>query len=61
MYRKPSLETLGSFRDLTRWGLTSASDGGSIFGVTVSSGCQTRLLGHTWEIGCPDPNSPSSS
>jgi hypothetical protein len=60
MYTKPSLETLGTFRDLTRWGLSSASDGGSIFGVTVSSGCSTSWGGRTWEINCP-PSGPTAS
>lgn len=55
MYQKPSIQKYGTFRELTRWGLSSASDGGSILGIG-SPGCQTDLSrwGYgTIEIGCP--------
>jgi hypothetical protein len=54
MYQKPALEKFGTFRDLTQWGLASASDGGSIFGIS-STGCSTRIGRRTFEIGCPAP------
>lgn len=59
VYQKPRMEKFGSFRELTRWGVSSASDGGSIFGIG-SPGCETNLgrLG-TIEIGCP--TSPTTS
>jgi len=57
VYQKPMIEKFGAFRELTRWGFTSASDGGSIMGVTVSDGCSTRWNGHTYNFGCPtDPS-----
>lgn len=59
MYQKPSLEKFGSFRDLTQWGFASASDGGSIFGIS-SSGCQTRIGRRTVSIGCPTTGGPST-
>ncbi|MBK7905638.1 MAG: lasso RiPP family leader peptide-containing protein [Gemmatimonadetes bacterium] len=52
MYQKPTLEKFGSFRELTQWGFASASDGGSIFGIS-SSGCSTRIRRRTVNIGCP--------
>lgn len=56
MYSKPALQKFGTFRDLTRWGLANASDGGSIFGIS-SPGCSTDLrrwgYNHTINIGCP--------
>ena len=52
-YQKPTLEKFGTFRDLTRLGFTSASDGASICGVTTSAGCVTQYDGRTYEIGCP--------
>ena len=55
MYQKPVLVRYGSFRELTRWGFSSASDGGSIFGIG-SPGCQTDLSqwgGGVYSIGCP--------
>lgn len=48
MYRKPQLEKFGTFRELTQWGLRSATDGGSIWGIG-SPGCST----FGFEIGCP--------
>lgn len=60
MYQKPSVAKLGSFRELTRWGLQAASDGGSILGIG-SPGCRTRIFGQVVEIDCPDPNAPSAS
>jgi hypothetical protein len=60
MYRKPTLETLGSFRDLTRWGFQSATDGGSIFGIG-SPGCETRIGRYTIEIGCPTDGDATTS
>lgn len=48
-YQKPLVEKFGSFRELTQLGLSSASDGASIFGI---SGCQTGPI----SLGCPtDP------
>lgn len=58
MYQKPTLEKFGSFRDLTRLGFASSTDGASIFGIG-SPGCSTTLWGRTYEIGCPD--SPTAS
>jgi len=52
MYQKPALEKFGTFRDLTQWGFASASDGGSIFGIS-SNGCSTRIGRRTLNIGCP--------
>ncbi len=55
MYIRPTLTKYGSFRELTRWGFSSASDGGSILGIG-SPGCQTNLRrwGYgTISIGCP--------
>jgi hypothetical protein len=52
MYTKPALEKFGTFRELTQWGFSSASDGGSIFGI----GCQTRIGRRRQiviSIGCP--------
>jgi hypothetical protein len=60
MYSKPRIERFGTFRDLTRWGLSSASDGGSILGIG-SPGCSTTWRGNTWEIGCPTDGGPTSS
>jgi hypothetical protein len=48
MYSKPKLERFGTFRELTQWGLQSATDGGSIFGIG-SPGCST----FGFEIDCP--------
>lgn len=53
VYQKPTVEKFGSFRELTRWGFSSASDGGSIMGVTVSVGCSTTWEGQTYNFGCP--------
>ncbi len=58
MYQKPALEKFGTFRDLTQWGFASASDGGSIFGIS-SSGCSTRIGGRTYSFGCPTSGSDS--
>lgn len=58
MYEKPLLQRFGTFRELTRWGLNSSTDGGSIFGIG-SPGCSTTIWGHTWEIGCDQ--GPSTS
>ena len=55
MYKTPKLERFGTFRELTRWGFSSASDGGSILGIG-SVGCQTDLSnwgGGTYSIKCP--------
>jgi hypothetical protein len=64
MYQKPVLERFGSFRELTQWGLSSASDGGSIFGIG-SPGCQTTIghgrRQHTYSIGCPPITTQTSS
>jgi hypothetical protein len=49
-YQKPLVEKFGTFRELTRFGISSASDGASIFGIGTSPGCDSRLLG---PIGCP--------
>ena len=51
-YQKPTLEKFGTFRDLTRLGFNSASDGASFFGV-ASPGCVTQWGTRTYEIGCP--------
>jgi len=55
VYQKPVVEKFGTFRDLTRWGFSSATDGGSIFGIG-SPGCETDLsdwgMG-TIRVGCP--------
>lgn len=62
MYQKPLLQRYGSFRELTRWGFSSATDGGSIFGIG-SPGCETDLSkwGYgTISIGCPT-DGPTSS
>ncbi len=59
MYQKPSLEKFGTFRELTQWGLASASDGGSIFGIS-SPGCETRIGRRTYSIGCPT-DTPTAS
>jgi len=59
MYQKPSLEKFGTFRDLTQWGLSNASDGGSIFGIG-SPGCTTTIGRTTYTIGCPT-DGPSAS
>lgn len=53
VYQKPTVEKFGSFRELTHWGFSSASDGGSILGVTVSIGCSTTWEGQTYNFGCP--------
>jgi len=58
-YQKPLVEKFGSFRELTRFGLASATDGASIWGIG-SPGCSTTFGGRTWEIGCPD-DGPSTS
>jgi hypothetical protein len=58
-YQKPLVEKLGSFRELTRFGLASATDGASIFGIG-SPGCSTTWLGTTYEIGCPE-DGPTTS
>ena len=60
MYQKPSLEKFGTFRDLTPWGFSSATDGGSIFGIG-SPGCQTTIRSNTYSIGCPTTDGPTSS
>ena len=52
-YQKPALEKFGTFRDLTRFGFNSASDGASILGVVTSPGCVTQWGDRTYEIGCP--------
>lgn len=52
-YQKPTLEKFGTFRDLTRLGFSSASDGASICGVTTSPGCVSVFDGRTYETGCP--------
>lgn len=50
MYSKPTVQKFGSFRELTQIGLSNASDGVSIWGI---SGCETFGV----EIGCPvDPS-----
>jgi hypothetical protein len=49
-YQKPLVEKFGTFRELTQLGISSASDGASIFGIGTSPGCESRLLG---EVGCP--------
>ena len=53
MYQKPMLEKFGTFRDLTRLGFSSASDGASIFGVATSPGCVTQWENRTFAYGCP--------
>lgn len=58
-YQKPLVEKFGSFRELTRFGLASATDGASIWGIS-SPGCSTTIGRRTWEIGCPD-DGPSTS
>lgn len=57
-YQKPVVEKFGTFRELTRWGLQSASDGGSIFGIG-SPGCSTTIGTKTYEIGCPTDTTAS--
>lgn len=52
-YQKPVVQKFGTFRELTRWGMASASDGGSFFGIATSPGCETQWGGKTYEIGCP--------
>lgn len=47
-YQKPAVEKFGTFRELTQLGLSSASDGASIFGIG-SPGCQTGPI----SLGCP--------
>ena len=55
-YQKPALEKFGTFRDLTRLGLRSASDGASILGDVTSDGCRTGSGPTAVRIGCPsDP------
>lgn len=51
-YQKPTVEKFGAFRDLTLLGLSSSTDGASIFGVT-SPGCSTTWRGTEYRIGCP--------
>lgn len=61
MYQKPVVEKFGTFRDLTRWGFSSASDGGSILGIG-SPGCETDLSRWGYgviEIGCPSGTTAS--
>jgi hypothetical protein len=59
VYEKPSLQRFGTFRDLTRWGFASASDGGSILGIS-SPGCETDTgQWGVYRIGCP--TTPSTS
>ncbi|MBL8998678.1 MAG: lasso RiPP family leader peptide-containing protein [Gemmatimonadales bacterium] len=61
-YHRPKLERFGSFRELTKWGLASASDGGSILG-NASPGCQTDLSrwGYgTISIDCPTGQASAS-
>ena len=56
MYQKPKLERFGTFRELTRLGLSNASDGASILGVVTSPGCYSdfRDYGYgEYSIGCP--------
>lgn len=48
MYAKPKLERFGTFRELTQWGMYSASDGGAIFGI----GCKTDIGDYTLALGC---------
>lgn len=57
MYAKPTLSRFGTFRDLTQWGLASASDGGAIFGI---SGCKTEIGPYTLSIGCDSDGNTSS-
>ncbi len=63
-YQKPTLQRFGHFRDLTRLGFSSASDGFSIIGIGTSPGCETSVnwnnRTYTWEIGCP-VDGPSTS
>ncbi len=64
MYTKPTLERYGRFRDLTRLGLASATDGFSILGIGSSPGCETtwsyRGRTGTIEIGCPSDDVSTS-
>lgn len=53
MYQKPTLQRFGSFRELTKLGIDSSTDGASFLGIG-SPGCETDLWGKTYEIGCPD-------
>lgn len=56
VYQKPTVEKLGTFRELTRWGFSSASDGGSILGIG-SPGCQTDFT--QWGYGVVSINCPT--
>lgn len=64
MYRKPTLEKFGHFRDLTRLGFSSASDGFSIVGIGTSPGCETDWSwgsrSGTIELGCPSDGASTS-
>lgn len=53
MYEKPRLERFGTFRELTKLGLASDSDGFSILGIGTSPGCET----FGFEIGCEETRS----
>jgi hypothetical protein len=63
MYQKPVLEKFGHFRDLTRLGLSSSTDGFSVIGIGTSPGCQTTWRwgshGGTVEYGCPEEQGTS--
>ena len=58
-YKKPTVEKFGTFRDLTRLGFNSASDGASILGVVTSPGCVSQWGRRTYEIGCPTDQTAS--
>ena len=60
VYSKPRIERFGTFREITRWGLSSASDGGSILGIGTSPGCSTSIGSYTIVYGCPT-DGPTSS
>lgn len=61
MYQKPTVEKLGTFRELTRWGFSSASDGGSILGIG-SPGCQTDFTRWGYGVVSIDcPTGPTAS
>lgn len=64
MYRKPTLEKFGHFRDLTRLGFSSSTDGFTVIGIGTSPGCETNWSyggsSGTIELGCPTESVSSS-
>ena len=57
MYERPTLERLGSFRELTQLGFTGQSDGASIFGL----GSAGRRGGRRGRDRFPDRDLPTTS